>query len=357
MEFSRLDPSQVQMRQQLFGRAFPETKGTAIESLEHYRWKFHSKSDTEQTSYEYVLKEKVDMVGYYAAIPYVYSFFRKKMIAGMVCDVMTDPVHQGKGIFTKLGRYATDDLEKIGLDITTGYPVRPEVIPGHLKVGWKVLFQLPLWVRLCGTKTLPILKALPMIFHHLSRSLIEAMFYIFELFSSERNFSIQEYQSISDLPKSDYDFFLQRWMSQQSIALNKEYDFLKWRLNAPQSQYRLLAVKSNSEIVTLLILRAVVLKRVRTLAILDWMQDANVKIPAKLISKKLRVISRELDTDLIALMVNPHLSKRLNLFLKGFFRIPISFTFILKNLSKLFQDNKLFDEKNWHLMWIDSDDL
>ena len=57
--------------------------------------------------------------GYYAAIPYRYSIAGEQHDAGMVCDVMTDPAQQGKGIFTKLGAYSTDDLKKKGLAFTT----------------------------------------------------------------------------------------------------------------------------------------------------------------------------------------------------------------------------------------------
>ena len=41
----------------------------------------------------------------------------------------------------------------------------------------------------------------------------------------------------------------------------------------------------------------------------------------------------------------------------GFFKSPFVFQLIIKNLTNEFTDEELFDEKNWHLMWIDSDDL
>ena len=52
------------------------------------------------------------MVGYYAAIPYKYNIGETQTDVGMVCDVMTSTKQRGKGIFTKIGRYATEDLAK-----------------------------------------------------------------------------------------------------------------------------------------------------------------------------------------------------------------------------------------------------
>jgi hypothetical protein len=41
----------------------------------------------------------------------------------------------------------------------------------------------------------------------------------------------------------------------------------------------------------------------------------------------------------------------------GFIKSPYQFSFILKNLSKEYSNSFLKNEKNWHLMWIDSDNL
>ena len=51
-------------------------------------------------------------------------------------------------------------------------------------------------------------------------------------------------------------------------------------------------------------------------------------------------------------------SARLNKVLSnGYIQSPYKFFLIIKNLTNEFLDKTLFDEENWHLMWVDSDDL
>jgi hypothetical protein len=40
--------------------------------------------------------------------------------------------------------------------LVTGYPIRPEVIPGHLKVGWSIVAKLPVYVKVVRTDALLI---------------------------------------------------------------------------------------------------------------------------------------------------------------------------------------------------------
>src|ERR1035437_5002279 len=129
----------------LFKDCFPETNGEAIQGREHYMWKFHS-FPYEIHSWEYDAYIGKEMVAYYAAIPFNYKIGKIITHVGMVCDVMTSSKHRGKGIFTKLGRYSTDELSS-HVPFTMGYPIRKGVVPGHLKVGWKIAFKMPLYIK------------------------------------------------------------------------------------------------------------------------------------------------------------------------------------------------------------------
>ena len=50
-------------------------------------------------------------------------------------------------------------------------------------------------------------------------------------------------------------------------------------------------------------------------------------------------------------------AKKYNFFINGFFRTPYKFTFIINQLNQSLNPEQLFNEENWHLMWIDSDNL
>jgi len=59
------------------------------------------------------------------------------------------------------GRYATEIMADEGVSFVTGYPIRPSVLPGHIKVGWKVAFDLPVYFKLLDPATLlaPVVSA------------------------------------------------------------------------------------------------------------------------------------------------------------------------------------------------------
>ncbi|MCU1490184.1 MAG: hypothetical protein JWM85_1589, partial [Acidimicrobiaceae bacterium] len=147
IEFSRFASGERLPEQRaLFDDAFPEHRGLPPASSEHYGWKFHGSPFLPQ-SYEYAADEGGKMLGYYGAIPYPYEIGGRAVLAGMVCDVMTASQARGRGVFTQLGSYALKELEMSELAFVTGYPVRPEVMGGHLRVGWKVAFELPMYLR------------------------------------------------------------------------------------------------------------------------------------------------------------------------------------------------------------------
>ena len=123
----------LNQQRKLFTECFPENIGSPVAGNKHYLWKFQGFPHIPH-SYEYVALQEDNIIGYYAAIPYKYKVNKNYVIAGMVCDVMTGVKARGKGIFTKLGKYSLEKLKNSGIGFTTGYPIRPEVIPGHKKV-------------------------------------------------------------------------------------------------------------------------------------------------------------------------------------------------------------------------------
>ena len=145
--------SKISLKEQrkLFNECFPENIGLSSSSSEHYYWKHK----IYKKSFEFSAILDSELVGYYAALPYNYKSNKEAMKVGMVCDVMTGKKSRGKGVFTKLGKYSTSKLKASGFDFTTGFPIRKEVIPGHLNAGWDIAFSLPLYVKIKSIK--PIL--------------------------------------------------------------------------------------------------------------------------------------------------------------------------------------------------------
>ena len=228
----------LSQQRDLFKDCFPETNGDVIQEEIHYRWKFHSFPHF-VPSYEYACYSASEMVGYYAAIPYRYKIGKKVTLVGMVCDVMTSSKQRGKGIFTKMGTYATNELSA-EVPFTMGYPIRKEVIPGHLKVGWQIPFSMPLYMKfirsnsLLKTKKLGFISPLANVCISLYNSIIRT--------SSNNRYSYTLSTNINEL--EGYDAFVKEWSISIPNALIKDLQFALWRYGAPKRTYQFLSINN-----------------------------------------------------------------------------------------------------------------
>lgn len=342
-------------QRKLFSLSFPENSGTSVCSDAHYKWKF-DQFPGQVSSYQYVAYENSNLLGYYAALPYTYKIGNRYYICGMVCDVMTHTAARGKGVFTKIGWFATEDLKKRGLGFTSGYPIRPEVIPGHLKVGWKKVLKMPMYIKVLGTKTL-----LPKKIHKLSfllNPVIQAISKIPYLFARKYIVEISD-TNIFKTNEQEINQFLLLWQSEQKNALNKTCSFLQWRTSAPTSQYYVFQAKCTREnkIVGMAIARPMNLKGVEVLAIIDIMiLDTHYSSSISIINC-ISELAQSIKKDAIVCMATKIWAKKYFFFRNLLMPTPVIFTLILKKLNEEISDSDLFNEENWHLFWIDSDDL
>jgi hypothetical protein len=347
---------ELNIQRKLFVECFPENIGTSVETISHYNWKFRS-FPFEKNSFEYVAKLDNEIVGYYAAIPYPYMVNNIKVNAAMVCDVMTGIKARGKGVFAKLGVYSTNQFKAEGLAFSTGYPIRPEVIPGHKKAGWEFPFQIPLYGRFIKmnsflkTRKKAFLitfanSALNIYYAFLSVSKFQMQGFTTELFSS------MQLDNITGLN----DFF-ELWKKENTNVLDKSVNFLKWRLGAPKKEYKIVLLKKSKDIVGYTILRKVIKENVPCLGVLDFCVLENYKKASGILFRQMVKEAKTQGAELILMMMMKHQAENYKVKRSGFLSTPYSFSFIIKQFDETLDPNLLMNEKNWQLMWIDSDDL
>lgn len=346
-----------QQQRRLFSLSFPEAIDTPAETDAHFKWKFES-YPASPPAYQYIAAEPADIVGYYAAIPFTYSLDGVKTDCGMVCDVMTHPERRGQGIFTRIGRFATDALEAEGLGFTTGYPIRPEVIPGHLKVGWKKVKTLPVYVRVLGVRSFlprsfgflaPVLDPVLRVFQSIRAPVPEK--YSTEVFSREE---FLEQHSQDD---SEYGVLLRTWGGQKRNLLHKTLAFLRWRTGAPGAEYLFVTLRHLGTLVGLVIARPVSMKGVETLALLDFMVLPEHARGSTALHQHLRRVAREYRKDAVACMCSRESASSYRFAGSGYLRTHLVFTLIIKKLDLDLPDQALFSAPRWNPFWLDSDDL
>ncbi len=324
-------------------------------SAEHYWWKFHGLPDHPQ-SYEYVAVEEGRLLGYYAAIPYPYEIAGRRMKVGMVCDVMTHPDARGKGVFTDLGRFALHEFEAAGLDFVTGYPIRPEVMGGHLRVGWEVAFEMPMYLQ--PLRADAILKA-----RHLAA------------FAPAVNLGIAAYGRLLThkswaglyssthgtpeemLSSAAFERFREAWSASVPNHLVKSIEFYRWRLGAPEARYRAFLVHQGDSVVVAAVGRTAVLNGIPSFALLDVMALAGHERALSMLYREVEREARSCDAEAIVTMMTKSSARRYRLLRHGFLRSPFVFKLILRSTNPSLAVDSISREADWHLMWIDSDDL
>jgi hypothetical protein len=81
----------------------------------------------------------------YGIVRNKYSHGKENFDVGLVCDVFTHADFRKMGLFKKVSLLAIKREEFAGTKFLIGFPIRDEVMPGHLSVGWRYIFDMPLW--------------------------------------------------------------------------------------------------------------------------------------------------------------------------------------------------------------------
>lgn len=353
-------PDQLAKQRSLFVECFPEVKDTSIASIDHYKWKFKNFPTNKRfSSYEYVAKLGDDLVGYYAAIPYGYKVNGRDVSVAMVCDVMTGVKARGRGVFTKMGVYATSKFKEEGLAFSTGYPIRPAVIPGHKKAGWDFPFQIPMFGKFIRLDSflksrrkgilLPFANVLLWAYNFLS-SLTR---------KNSKEYVVETYDNSHLQDIKGLELFLRKWESENPIALNKSISFLRWRLGAPKKKYEIVICrnKNTAEIVGYTVFRPVEKEGVPCVGILDFCFLSTFEDLSGMLLSQIENRAKEIRAELLLIMMMKKQATRIKLRSAGYFKTPFPFSFIIKQFDNSLDADFLKNETNWSLMWIDSDDL
>ena len=339
----------------LFLDCFPETTGMPITTKLYYKWKFHSKPTTmPQHSYEYIaLKDNEEMVGYYACIPYHYKIEDKEYDVGMVCDVMTSSKYRGAGIFTKLGFHATDEFAKEGLAFSTGYPIRKAPLPGHIKVGWKVMFDMPLYIRFLSANALLRERG-----YGWARFVVTPCVKMYNMLCwkpNNKNVDIRIFNKIDDV--KGFVEFEKKWREGIKIALVKTMDFMKWRLSAPGKEYKFVCAYMKNKLVGMAIALPIVKEGVPSYGLVDFMVLPQHRECLNTLHNAIKKMAKENGKEAIMTMMSLPSQKKYKMIYNGFLRSPFIFHYIIKKFSSEISDELLKDVNNWELRFIDSDDL
>lgn len=129
----------IALRKRVFATEDPEKQ-----LPEFWSWEFLE--GPEGAARLFVAEHGDAIVGHYAIIPQDFVLQGAPTKGSIVVDVMTDPDYRFQGMFKKIGIFSLKSAAD-AVSFATGYPIRKEVMPGHLSIGWTIRQKLPVLVR------------------------------------------------------------------------------------------------------------------------------------------------------------------------------------------------------------------
>ena len=346
--------TQIEQHRELFAKCFPEVYNTDPLYVSHYeRTFFHQYHSFPSSvkSFQYVAMLGDEMVGYYGVLPYTYLINGQLVQSGMVGGVMTSPNYRKMGIFVKLGNFASHHQKLSGASFNHTFPIRKAVMPGFIKKGWDIIFELPLYIRflklnaLLKSKNLSLLMPLLNPIIHLYNFLLKR--------KDNADFEVKVFNKTEHM--IGYDDFINKYYKSVSNTLMKDRAFIQWRYGTPGKEYFFFCAYKGDSLMGLVSVCSIVREGVPSYGIVDFMVVDKKCLPNlhNAVFTQAKISQKEA----VMMMMSKTSARKYKLTKNAYLKSPFKFNLIFKNLNQQFSKEELSNEDNWHLMFVDSDDL
>ena len=326
--------------QNLLERAFPDVDSSREFSLEVLDWKYR-KASVEGTCFIGAIGD--EPVSFYGVLARRYIYGNEVNTVGLVVDVLSVPELQGKGVFTKTGTHALKCLEQTRVSSVIGFPIRPEVLPGHLKVGWEIKFKMPVYFY-------PIGRSEPNAFtDYFLNPIILSWAFVLRVLKRRSGIRADVLTVDEFVVNHEVLNFFRNQNQDGCVILEKNMEFLTWRLNRPKINYTCFTLR-DSDLVACAICRVMSIKGFKTLVVVDI--DAQTASYSKKLTDSIIDFAIHEKVLLISFCTTKSNIKRLGLLRLGFVRSHLFFNVITKFINGSAVE---FTEKNSRITWLDSD--
>jgi hypothetical protein len=334
-------------------------------SKKYWEWEFAKNPDGPANIW--VADDHNEVVGHYAVIPRLWKVEGIIRKGSIVVDVMTDDRYRFQGMFAALGKTSLNDSGSKGILFSYGFPIRKDVMPGHLKVGWKHIFDLPIMVY---PKNLsPIFqfylknKIVSNVLGFAANSIWNGFTFVKKGCNSIFHQQKEKYsiRSVTEFT-SDFDQLWDRSSTEFQLIASRSKEYLKWRyLDHPYHQYQIFASYHNDKLAGYVVLCEQEILGFECGVIVDLVGDpANSDALDSLIDYAINHFKGQRNISLIATMITKSNRYFEKLKEHNFVVSPKCFWFITHiNSESLFELNfeQLYAQKSWFITWGDTDTI
>ncbi len=313
-------------------------------------WKWEFIDGPEGKAFIYIAEDGGKMAGHFADIPRQFSLGGKITLGTLSLDLMVHPGFRRRGIFSEMGRYAAQRVEKGGGLFMTAFPIRKETIGGLLKIGWEVVGDLPVLVypiRFEGIANRYLRwRPLSILAGGVARGL-------YSLFLSGRKRTSDPRLALEEVGQPDerFDRFWEKASSLYPVLGVRDRNFMTWRyFSNPTRTYTFYRALEKGEMVGYLVLRKVDLLDFKSAVIVDLMA-LDDEVLAALVEKGIEW-SMGAGVDLLGCMIprqHPYYQT-----LRGHGFLPSGKTFLF-TVYRLAKEKVTLDPGAWYVNWGDTD--
>jgi hypothetical protein len=125
--------------------SFPELKLDTQELLSFLNRKFPTLQNKNFHNVAALATSDGVIASGYGMLRNKYTQGEKSFDVGLVCDVFTKEDFRKMGLFKRVSTLAIKREEMTETKFLIGFPIREEVMPGHISVGWRYIFDMPIW--------------------------------------------------------------------------------------------------------------------------------------------------------------------------------------------------------------------
>jgi hypothetical protein len=290
-----------------YSLSFPEIQLNHSSLINFLKRKFQTLDDSGLLNIAVLVGNDGVVASGYGVVRNEYSIGEETINVGLVCDVFTNSDFRKMGLFKKVSLLAIAREESTKANFLMGFPIRDEVLPGHLSVGWKYIFDMPIWW------SFPRLGSLRNVFKN------------------------------PDFTESIFN------ATSKNISLEKSKDYLKWRFSLFNVDYFLISIPNSEDFA---IIRRANVKKIPFTCIL-FLQSSNQENSRYLIGK-VRNMSLRLRTFGVLGCWNNSYADDLFLSTSGLRKSSKFQKVIIRELNGFNCPN---DEAHYRLSWLDSDTL
>lgn len=329
-------------------------------SLDYWQWEFVYNSSGPARIW--LADDANKIVGHYAVVPRTLQVNDQVRMGSIVVDVMTHPDYRQQGMFVALGRQALPDAGQAGIEFSYGFPVRKEVLPGHLKVGWQHIFDIPVLVRPLQFK--PIVKSylnMPVL-SDLAALVAQIGYWIGAwplLYLSQLPLEHVTDVTMREVREFDtrFDALWHKAKRQFPVMGARNSAYLNWRyLEHPYYQYRVWVIERGNQLLGYSITRMGDLLGLRSGIIVDMLVDPEILGAIDYLLRRIIFEFQQTKAlDLIACMMTKSGPYYAALQRQGLIVTPKVFWFILHLNNPSAPADVLMAPKNWYLTWGDTD--